>query len=483
MRALISVSDKTGIVELAKVLNELKWEIISTGGTAKVLKEHQIPVKDISEITGFPEMMDGRVKTLHPKVHGGLLALRENPEHMRTIKEHEIGLIDLVVVNLYPFEQTVAKPNVSEEDAIENIDIGGPSMIRSAAKNFHSVGVVTDPADYPLVIEELKKHKNSLTPETKRMLAQKAFTRTAFYDLAIATYLNPSPLRYGENPHQKATYLGKPYTQLHGKELSFNNILDIDAAVGIVLDFHEPAVAIVKHNNPCGVALGSDTVIAYEKALACDPVSAFGGIVSVNREVDVALAEKMAALFLEVIVAPGFSAEARKILDKKQNLRLIVLDPEQSPWDYKKTARGFLAQERDQMATTADDLKVVSQKAPGNLHDLMFAWKVCRHVKSNAIVLVKDEQTIGIGAGQMSRVDALDVALMKAREHSAAKLAGCVLASDAFFPFRDVVDKAVHAGVCEIVQPGGSIRDEESIQACNEHKIAMAFTGKRHFKH
>ncbi|MFC1478107.1 bifunctional phosphoribosylaminoimidazolecarboxamide formyltransferase/IMP cyclohydrolase [Candidatus Margulisiibacteriota bacterium] len=483
MRALISVSDKTGIVEFAQEIDKLGFEIVSTGGTSKVLKEAGLDVKDISDITGFPEMMDGRVKTLHPRVHGGLLALRSNPEHMAIVKQHDIGLIDLVVVNLYPFEKTVAKPDVTQEDAIENIDIGGPSMLRSAAKNFESVGVVTDPADYEKVISELKDNGGKLTAETKFYLAKKVFVRTAEYDLAIATFLNPCPLRYGENPHQKATYLGKPYQQLHGKELSFNNIIDLDAAIGMVKDFEEPAVAIIKHMNPCGAAIGENCLDAYKKALACDPVSAFGSIVSCNEEVSGPLAEEMSKLFIEVVVAPAFSEDAMKILTQKKNLRLIILTEDERRWDYKTTAMGFIAQEMDQMNALVKDLNAVTEQAPEKMVDLMFSWKICRHVKSNAIVLAKDGATIGVGAGQMSRVDALECAIKKAKEHSADKLAGCVLASDAFFPFNDVVNIAAKEGVAEIIQPGGSIRDQDSIDACNEQKVAMVFTGERHFKH
>ncbi|MFA5928277.1 MAG: bifunctional phosphoribosylaminoimidazolecarboxamide formyltransferase/IMP cyclohydrolase, partial [Candidatus Margulisiibacteriota bacterium] len=417
MRALISVSDKTGIVEFAKGLVEAGVEIISTGGTSKALKDAGLTVKDISDVTGFPEMLDGRVKTLHAKIHGGLLALRENEEHMNTVKKHGIGLIDMVVVNLYPFEKTTAKPECTLEEAIENIDIGGPSMIRSGAKNYHSVAVITDPADYKLVLKELAQHK-SISADTKEYLAKKAFIRTAEYDLAIATYLNPYPLRYGENPHQKATFIGKPYQQLHGKELSFNNIMDIDAAINIIQDFEQPAVTIIKHTNPCGTAIGDDLNEAYKKALACDPVSAFGSIIAVNREIDEELAVELNKLFIEVLVAPAFSTEAYKTLAIKKNIRLINLDKEERKWEYKTTGRGFLAQERDQMTTTLTDLKTVTEKAPSHIDDLLFAWKVCRHVKSNAIVIVKNGATIGVGAGQMSRVDALKCAISKAKEHS-----------------------------------------------------------------
>ena len=489
MRALISVSDKTGIVEFVKELVGLGFEIISTGGTSKALKDAGLSVKDISDITDFPEMLDGRVKTLHPKVHGGLLALRDNPEHMATVKEYGIGLIDLVVVNLYPFEKTVANPNVTLEDAIENIDIGGPSMLRSAAKNYRSVGVVTDPADYDKVLSELRAGKRDcaispfISDETRAYLAKKVFIRTSEYDLAIATFLNPCPLRYGENPHQKATYLGKPYQQLHGKELSFNNIVDTDASVQMIKDFTEPTVTIVKHTNPCGMAWGKTALEAYQRALACDPVSAFGSIIACNKEVGSELAEEIGKLFVEVVIAPAFTEEALAILTKKQNIRLLILDEQNLPWEYKSTSRGLIAQQKDSTANDGAELKVVTKTEPAQNDDLLFSWKVCAHVKSNAIVLVKDGATIGVGAGQMSRVDALECALKKAREQSPEKLKGAVLASDAFFPFRDCVDIAAKAGVKEIIQPGGSVRDEESIAACDEHGVAMVFTGKRHFKH
>jgi len=483
MRALISVSDKTGIVDFAKELIEIGYEIVSTGGTANVLKKSKVPVIDIDEVTDFPEMLDGRVKTLHPKIHAGLLALRENSEHIDTIKKHNINLIDLVVVNLYPFEQTVAKPDVTPKEAIENIDIGGPSMIRSAAKNFQSVGVVTDPNDYDKILDELKKNQGILSLITKEYLAKKAFSRTAEYDLAIATYLAPVPLRYGENPHQKACYIGAPYEQLQGKELSFNNIIDIDAATSIVSDFDQPTVAIIKHTNPCGVSCGGNILEAYKKAKASDPISAFGSIVGVNREITTDFAEEISKLFVEVIVAPSFSDDALLVLQKKKNLRLILLDDKESPWDYKRTKRGFLAQERDNIKRGGINMKFVTKKSPENMSDLDFAWKVCRHVKSNAIVLAKNLATVGIGAGQMSRIDALDLSIKKAKQHSLNNIKGSVMASDAFFPFRDVVDIAAEVGVEEIIQPGGSIRDEESISACNENNIAMVFTGERHFNH
>ncbi len=501
MRALISVSDKTGLVDFCRGLLELGFEIISTGGTAKVLKEQKIKTVDISEVTGFPEMLDGRVKTLHPKIHGGLLALRDNEEHVATCQKHSIEFIDLVVVNLYPFAQTIAKPGVELTEAIENIDIGGPSMLRSAAKNYRSVGVVTEPADYPKILAELKENQGNLSAETKAQLAAKVFEKTAQYDQTIFNYLNKvfnnievpnvaniteanvQKLRYGENPHQDAVYYGKPYDQLHGKELSFNNIIDIDAAQNIVADFETPAISIIKHTNPCGAAIGKTLAEAYKKALACDPVSAYGSIIGANKIVDLELAELVAALFVEAIVAPDYTPEALLKLKEKKNIRVIKTDFKVDANDMKRTNNGYLIQARDEMTTTEKDLEYKTKKSSENTEALLFAWKICRHVKSNAIVLAKDGATIGVGAGQMSRVDALDCAIKKAQEHSVDKLKGCVLASDAFFPFRDVVDKASAVGVKEIIQPGGSIRDEESIVACDEHGIAMAFTGRRHFKH
>ncbi|MDR1997524.1 MAG: bifunctional phosphoribosylaminoimidazolecarboxamide formyltransferase/IMP cyclohydrolase [Candidatus Margulisbacteria bacterium] len=499
MRALVSVSDKTGIVEFCRGLAALGFEIISTGGTSRVLKENGVETTDISAVTQFPEMLDGRVKTLHPKIHGGLLALRGNPEHVATCQKHGITFIDLVVVNLYPFEQTIAKPDIELAEAIENIDIGGPSMLRSAAKNYRSVGVLTDPADYAAVLAELRQNKELSMP-TKEKLAVKVFARTAAYDKTISAYLHKTllpediaeaapelgsarKLRYGENPHQSAVYIGKPYTQLHGKELSFNNIIDIDAAQNIVADFREPAVAIVKHTNPCGAAIGQTPEAAYARALAGDPVSAFGGIIGVNRPVSAALAEKIAELFVEVVTAPDYTPEALAKLKEKKNIRLIKTDFVISGPDVKRTNNGYLVQDRDRMLTAEKDLQLQTRQAPQDLQNLLFAWKICRHVKSNAIVLARDGAVIGVGAGQMSRIDALNCAERKAREHNAARLPGCVLASDAFFPFRDVVDAAARLGVSEIIQPGGSVRDAESIAACDEHGIAMVFTGRRHFKH
>ena len=497
MRALVSVSDKTGIVEFCKGLGEIGFEIISTGGTSKVLKENGIKTIDISDVTQFPEMLDGRVKTLHPKIHGGLLALRDNPEHTATCKKHDITFIDIVVVNLYPFEKTIAKPGIDLAEAIENIDIGGPSMLRSAAKNYRSVGVITDPADYIPVLAELKKNKE-LSLTTKEKLAVKVYERTAGYDKVISDYLNKTllqktpislevgpaqKLRYGENPLQNAVYIGKPYKQLHGKELSFNNIIDIDAAQNIVADFSEPAVAIIKHTNPCGAAIGKTSEEAYDKALACDPVSAFGGIIGVNRPVSAELAEKVAKLFVEVIVAPEYTPEALAKLKEKKNIRLIITDIAVNGPDVKRTNNGYLVQDRDRMLTEEKNMQLKTKKAPQDIQNLLFAWKICRHVRSNAIVLARDGAAIGVGAGQMSRIDAFDCAVKKAQENNAGKIKGCVLASDAFFPFRDIVDKAAALGIAEIIQPGGSIRDEESIAACDEHGIAMVFTGRRHFKH
>ncbi|MDR2431665.1 MAG: bifunctional phosphoribosylaminoimidazolecarboxamide formyltransferase/IMP cyclohydrolase [Candidatus Margulisbacteria bacterium] len=495
MRALVSVSDKTGLVDFCRGLAGLGFEIISTGGTSRVLQENGIKTIDIAEATGFPEMLDGRVKTLHPKIHGGLLALRDDPEHVATCQKHGIDFIDLVVVNLYPFEKTIARPDIELKEAIENIDIGGPSMLRSAAKNYRSVGVITDPADYTPALAELKQHKE-LSLETKERLAVKVFERTSAYDRAIGAYLNQTQLnkttdflgsaqklRYGENPHQSAVYIGKPYTQLHGKELSFNNIIDIDAAQNIVADFAEPAAAIVKHTNPCGAAIGAAPEEAYDRALAGDPVSAFGGIVGVNRPVSAELAGRVAKLFVEVVAAPDFLPEALVILKAKKNIRLIKTDFVITGPDVKRTNNGYLVQDRDKMTTTEKDLQVKTKKSPQNLPDLLFAWKICRHVKSNAIVLAKDGAVIGIGAGQMSRIDAFNCAVKKAGEHNAAKIKGCVLASDAFFPFRDTVDTAAGLGIAEIIQPGGSLRDDESIAACDEHGLVMVFTGRRHFKH
>lgn len=500
MRALLSVSDKTGLVEFASGLAALGCTLISTGGTSKVLQAAGLKTIDISKVTGFPEMLDGRVKTLHPKIHGGLLALRENPEHMQTIKEHEIETIDIVVVNLYPFAATVAKPNVHLHEAIENIDIGGPSMLRSAAKNYQSVTVICDPQDYAKVLSELQQNQNQVSFETKQNLAIKVFGHTASYDACIHNYLTsqnknsahlPNPLilsfeqtqalRYGENPHQKAAYYGTPYKQLHGKELSFNNIVDMDAAMAIVAEFEEPATAIVKHNNPCGAALGDTLSQSYDRALACDSTSAFGGIVAVNQELDEHTAQSISKIFYEIVIAPSFSPKALEILQKKKDLRLIQRSFEAQGFDYKRTAGGFLVQDRDQFPIHPENFKTVTKKSIKHVSELLFAWKICKHVKSNAIVITKDMATVGIGAGQMSRIDSLKIAIEKAK--AMGKNQDSVLASDAFFPFKDCVELAAQNGISEIIQPGGSIRDQESIDAANTHHLAMVFTGIRHFKH
>jgi phosphoribosylaminoimidazolecarboxamide formyltransferase/IMP cyclohydrolase len=511
-RALISVSKKEGVKEFACKLAERGVEIISTGGTAKLLKESGIDIIEIADFTGFPEMLDGRVKTLHPKVHGGILNIRDNAEHQATMKEHSLENIDIVVVNLYPFEETVSKTGVSVEEVIENIDIGGPSMVRSAAKNHKFVSIIVDNEDYDRVIAEIDE-KGGTTLETRRDLARKAYGHTALYDSIISGWFNrllgvkfpeeytlPARLkqgmRYGENPHQDSAFYTQPLIkepsvstgkQLHGKELSFNNIVDINAAAEIVKDFTElPTITIIKHTNPCGTATGKTLVEAYRNALECDPVSAFGGIVGANREIDKETAEEMAKMFLEVIVAPSYSAEAREILEAKKNLRLIEMGDISAERDFeldvKKVTGGILLQDRD--LHSFDDiaeLDVPSKRKPteSELKAMAFAWKIAKHVKSNAIIYANDYQSIGIGAGQMSRVDSAKIAAFKAQK----PLQGCVMASDAFFPFRDSVDQAAEHGITAIISPGGSIRDEEVIKAADEHGIAMIFTGVRHFKH
>ncbi|MGB2706015.1 MAG: bifunctional phosphoribosylaminoimidazolecarboxamide formyltransferase/IMP cyclohydrolase [Candidatus Omnitrophota bacterium] len=509
-RALVSVSDKTGIEDLAKTLNEFGVEILSTGGTAKKIKDLGIPVKDVSDYTGFPEMMDGRVKTLHPKIHGGLLALRKNKEHMDTAKKHGIGMIDMVVVNLYPFEKTVAKPDVTLEEAIENMDIGGPSMLRSAAKNNRAVAVVTNPAKYPDIIKELKTNKGSLSEKTLKDLAVEVFRRTSEYDSAIYNFLSGNQtsdslglnfkkaqdLRYGENPHQKATFYKDPTAhesgianakQLQGKELSFNNIIDLNAAIEIVKDFNKPAASVIKHTNPCGAAVADSLSKAYVDALECDRLSAFGSIVGFNGKVDKKLAEVVMkeADFVECIIAPSFDSASREIFSKKKNLRLLEIPDfkKTSPRerDYKKIVGGLLIQDMDLKVAKESDLKTVTKKAPSKeeIKSLLFGWIIVKHVKSNAIVLCQGTKTVGIGAGQMSRVDSVIIACRKAGN----KTKGATLASDAFFPKRDAVDQAHKAGIKAIIQPGGSKGDKEIIAACDEHGIAMVFTGIRHFKH
>jgi phosphoribosylaminoimidazolecarboxamide formyltransferase / IMP cyclohydrolase len=504
--ALISVSNKEGIVELAQSLVDLGVEIISTGGTYKKLEEAGVKVTLIDEVTGWPEMMDGRVKTLHPKIHGGLLALRDNEEHMQAVKEHGIKLIDLVIVNLYPFEETIKKENVKLEEAIENIDIGGPTMIRSAAKNYKHVGVVVDPEDYEKVLTELKE-KKELSLETKEYLAQKVFSHTAHYDSLIANYLNKeespekltlgyekvSDLRYGENPHQKAAFYQEaicPETciaqakVLQGKQLSYNNIMDADAALNIIRDFKEPACVVIKHTNPCGCSTNENIVEAFQKAYAVDSMSAFGSIIALNRECNQEIAEEISKVFVEIVMAPKFSPEALEFLSKKKNLRLLEvgeINRTENLTETRKVVGGLLVQDIDRLEIKKDDLKIVTEIKPTEeeIEEMLFAWKTIKHVKSNAILLTKDKTTVGLGAGQVSRVDAVDLAIKKAGDN----LKGCVLASDAFFPFRDSIDKIAEVGIKLIIQPGGSIKDKEVIQACNEHGIAMVFTGNRCFKH
>lgn len=512
-RALISVSDKTGILDFANELKKFDIEILSTGGTAKLLKENNIPVTEVSEYTGFPEMLDGRIKTLHPKIHAGLLASRNNPEHLAKLKEQGIGLIDMVVVNLYPFEKTTQKPAVSIEEAIENIDIGGPSMLRSAAKNYKSVAVICNPDRYSQIIDELKKNNGALSEDLMRDLAIEVFNRTSQYDGTIYNYLNkyfkvgidtefPSELnlsfkkiqdlRYGENPHQKAAFYkekGKTkglinLKQLQGKELSFNNILDLNSAFELVKEFRNPAVVIVKHTNPCGVAEDKMLDKAYTFAWSCDPISAFGGIVALNRKLDLKTARIIAKSgFLECIVALGFDKEVLDLFKDKKNLRLLELVDLEfvSEPDFKQVSGGLLLQDRDLETLDFKALKVVTKKKPtkNQMQSLIFGLKVAKHVKSNAIVLTQGTKTVGIGAGQMSRVDSVKIAKNKARELSK----NSCLASDAFFPKEDAVIEAVKAGVKAIIQPGGSVADEEIINACNKYKIAMVFTGIRHFRH
>jgi phosphoribosylaminoimidazolecarboxamide formyltransferase/IMP cyclohydrolase len=498
-RALISVSDKTGIIDFARELKHFNVEIISTGGTAKSLREAGIDVIDISDVTGFPEMMDGRVKTLHPRVHGGLLALRDNAEHVAAMERNEIQPIDMVVVNLYPFAATIAREGVTREEAIEQIDIGGPAMIRSAAKNALYVAVVTSPKQYNELIIELKQNEGSLSLKTREWLGQAAFRQTARYDSIVSAYLGgaclfpvfgkSTELRYGENPHQSATLTqadegGVANAELlSGKEMSFNNYVDADAAWQLVCDFEATTCAIIKHTNPAGVGQGETVASAYQRALATDPVSAFGGIVAINRPIDAAAAQEIAKIFTEVVIAPGYDADALNILQAKKNLRVLrmsSIEPEKGP-EYKQISGGMLVQARDRHQLKREDLKVVSQRQPteDEIRALLFAWIVCKHTKSNAIVYARDGQTVGVGAGQMSRVDSVRIGAMRAQ----LPVAGSVLASDAFFPFRDGLDEAARNGITAVIQPGGSVRDDEVIAAANEHGLAMVFTGVRHFKH
>ncbi|HUO26751.1 MAG TPA: bifunctional phosphoribosylaminoimidazolecarboxamide formyltransferase/IMP cyclohydrolase [Candidatus Aquilonibacter sp.] len=529
-RALLSVTDKTGIAEFARQLARLGIELISTGGTAKLLRDSGIAVKDISELTGFPEMLDGRVKTLHPKVHGGILHRREDPAHLAAIAEHGIRPIDMVVVNLYAFEKVAAKADVKFEELIENIDIGGPSMIRSAAKNFHDVAIVTSPSDYSAIADELKNSNGALSLKTRWRLARKAFATTAAYDSAIATtlegiedigtghvgtavlgcpasqseaaafpttlrlsYTKSFDLRYGENPHQKAALYSDGSgigvanaRQLQGKELSYNNIVDMQAAWDLAQEFNDPefnlpACAIIKHTNPCGAATGNTLAEAFQRALECDPVSAFGAVIAVNRPLDLAAAEEMHKLFVEVIGAPAFDPAAKDKFASKKNLRLLEIIPASQKWVLKNVSGGMLLQDSDVRSLEPSELRVVTKRppTPEETRALLFAWKVCKHVKSNAIVYAREGQTVGIGAGQMSRVDAAKFGAMKAQ----LPLHGTVAASDAFFPFPDGVEEIARAGATAIIQPGGSQRDPEVIEAADRLGLAMLLTGVRHFRH
>lgn len=509
MRALISVSDKSGVVEFAQRLRSAGWEIIATGGTMKLLREKGVEVINISDVTGFPEICDGRVKTLHPKVHGGLLARRDNPSHLQALKENGIEFIDMVCVNLYPFRQTIAKPDVTMEDAIENIDIGGPSMLRSAAKNYRDVTVVCDPADYDTVIGQIEASGNT-DVETRLKLSAKAFTHTALYDSCIASYLREKAglneklfldfdlvqsLRYGENPHQQAkfyrssdagAYSLATAKQLNGKELSYNNIQDANAALCIVREFDEPFCVGLKHMNPCGAAVGTDVKDAWTKAYEADKVSIFGGIVAVNRELTREAAELMKPIFLEIIMAPSFSEGALEVLTTKKNLRLLQVDmnrDDRKLKQYVSVTGGLLVQELDRQTAEVVADKCVTDVKPtaGQLADMNFGWRIVKHVKSNAIVVVKDGRTLGVGAGQMNRVGSAEIALKEAKAAGFDK--DLILASDGFFPFDDTVAMAAEYGVTAIVQPGGSIRDEDSIKKANENGITMVFTGERHFKH
>ena len=504
--ALISVSDKTGVLEFAKELvHHHHYTILSTGGTAKLLSSNGIPVTEVSDYTGFPEMMDGRVKTLHPKIHGGLLCLRSNPSHMEQAKEHNISMIDLVVVNLYPFESTVAKPDCTLEDAIENIDIGGPSMLRSAAKNHADVTVVCDNRDYPAVLEAIRKGGDELK-QLRRKLALKVYQRTSAYDAAIATYLNEKynggdlpdtlniglpmvqKMRYGENPHQQAALYGdfnKYFKQLHGKELSYNNIIDITAAAELISEFEKPTLAILKHTNPCGVASYDNLVEAWNQAFETDKQAPFGGIIVVNRKMEEDLAEIISHIFSEVIIAPDYSDRAIEILTKKKNLRVMISTYKNRPkLQIKSVIGGMLAQTSDSIEELKANMKVVTKRQPTEeeWRALLFGWKVVKHVKSNAIVYAGCERTLGIGAGQMSRVDSSNIAVWKAGE-AKLPLKGSVVASDAFFPFADGLVAAANAGATAAIQPGGSVRDAEVIAAADENNMAMVFTSIRHFRH
>ena len=518
--ALISVSDKNGVVEFARGLSELGVEVVSTEGTAAILRDHQIAVKDVSEITGFPEMMDGRVKTLHPKIHGGILALRERPEHLSQMNAHGIRPIDLVVVNLYPFEATVEK-GASFEEIVEQIDIGGPSMVRAAAKNFAHVAVVVDPSDYDQVMAEMRRKNGEISEETRFALARKAFRHTARYDGAISNYLDAldgerkparfgqtlnlqfakiQDLRYGENPHQQAAFYSSGERrgpslarakQIQGKELSYNNILDADAALRAVLEFSETATVVIKHNNPCGAAISEKSLAdSFRKARASDPVSIFGGVIAFNRPVDEETAGELKEIFLEIVIAPSFTAEAKAVLSSAKrllNIRLLEVDMrdgEAAGYDLRRVRGGLLAQDWDRSSVDVRTCKVVTKRGPSEeeLRAMDFGWRICRHVKSNAIVFASRDQVLGVGAGQMSRVDSVKLAVMRANTHG-LDLTGSVVASDAFFPFPDGVEESAKAGAKAVIQPGGSIKDAEVIAVADEHGMAMVFTGMRHFRH
>ena len=516
MKALISVSDKTGVVEFAGALVELGWEILSTSGTMKLLREAGLPVTSVSDVTGFPEICDGRVKTLHPKIHGALLARRDIPEHMKALKDNEIETIDLVCVNLYPFRETIAKPDVTMEDAVEHIDIGGPSMLRSAAKNWESVTVVCNPSDYSTIISEIKATGNT-TRETRLALSAKAYTHTAEYDMAIATYMRAQAglneklfleydlkqsLRYGENPHQQAKFYSsaevEPFSlataeQLGGKELSYNNIQDANATLNIAREFDEPFCVGVKHMNPCGSAVGKTIAEAWRKAYEADKTSIFGGIVAANREIDLETAQMLKPIFLEIVMAPSFAPDALELLQTKKNLRILKVDmtrDDKVRSQYVSMNGGMLVQDRDSSIVPVSAGQCVTEAKPteSQLADLDFAWKIVKHVKSNAIVVAKNGMTYGVGAGQMNRVGSAEIALKQAaatlkEEGRDINAEGLVLASDGFFPFNDVVALAAEYGIKAIVQPGGSIRDEDSVKLANEKGITMLFTGERHFKH
>ncbi len=518
-RALISVSDKTGIVDFARALRELGIELLSTGGTAAAIREAGIEVTDVSEFTGSPEILDGRVKTLHPRLHAALLARRDDPEHVATLEAEGIEPIDLVCVNLYPFERTVASPGVTEEDAIENIDVGGPTMIRAAAKNHHDVAVIVRPESYDAVIAELGEAGGEVSAETRHWLANEAFAHTAAYDAAISRWFGMRyeafpdhwvmphekfmELSYGENPHQRAAlyvesgvraHVLSGIAKQHGKALSFNNVLDLDSARRLLDEFAEPACVIVKHNNPCGVAIAPTAAEAYEKAFACDPLSAFGGVIVFNRRVDTALAERLHQQFIEVLLAPGFEQGALDVLTQKEAVRILEVAPDQLEYaprerDVKRVRGGLLVQDPDMVDETRDSMQVPTATHPDDeqWEDLLFAWRVCRHVRSNAIVFARDGATVGIGAGQMSRVDSVRIAIEKAGDAfgdaAADRLTGSVVASDAFFPFADGPESALAAGAVAVIQPGGSKRDAEVIAACDSAEAAMVFTGRRHFRH